>query len=540
MHIHIYILGIVIFLSACGDVALEPTASSSEDAAEVSSEINSSSSDKNTNSSESSEVQSVESSTNGESSSSTESSEATSSTVSSSNEIDTNNDYAIFLDNIDGEDSDYSINHSWNYPFDESSLPEAKLSDESSEGTHSIELTFDSGIASGFFWGYDTPADLSDYANGYLIFDVKTESALRIGIETTQDLKGSIKLAEYTDLNDTWNEVVIPLSEFSEVSFNKVTVPINIIADNGGSLIIDNIRYSTTGTSTYREVTTSSDAGSGGSFAPATGDEFTIVIIPDTQYMMMDFSHKGSDYGQFTAQVNWIVAQKDNLNIQFIAHVGDVVDHVDKPFEWSQFKTGWSKVEDAGIPWAIAPGNHDTNLPMGEGNWDIYNSNYDATSFLASEWGDETFPEGRNENNVSFFSASGMDFMVLSIGYSMNGSEYAWASNVLSENPNKRAIINTHDVKNGNFADLAKENPNVFLIVSGHYCDGEWRNTITNDAGGTAEEIMSDYQCYMNGYLRYYTFKPADNAIEAVSYSPFENLFRTGSTSNFEWDYTMD
>ena len=265
--------------------------------------------------------------------------------------------------------------------------------------------------------------------------------------------------------------------------------------------------------------------------------DFTLVVIPDTQFMVMNFSYKNSSLAQFTAQMDWVPAQKDALNIKFVCHVGDMVDHVDYPNEWATFKNGWTKIQNSGIPWAIAAGNHDG--PMAQGNFDVYNTQFPASGWLTNSWAQETYPVGKSDNNVSFFTASGMDFIVVSIGYGMDATEYDWALSVLNKYPNKRAIISTHDVNDGSFTALAQASTNVFLIVSGHYDVGEWNNTFVNNAGVTGHEIMSDYQDYNNGYLRYYTFKPSENKIYAYTYHPLNQTYRTQTSSQFSWDYNM-
>jgi hypothetical protein len=269
-------------------------------------------------------------------------------------------------------------------------------------------------------------------------------------------------------------------------------------------------------------------------------EDFVFMVVPDTQFMVMNFSHRGSQYSQYTTQTQWIADQKDNLNIKFIAHVGDVVDHSDLQHEWDNFKSGWSVIEDSGIPWSIAPGNHDTNLPIGVGSWDKFNQEFPVFDFFGQPWFGEGYPATEYTNNLNFFEASGMEFMVISIGYGMNEDEYNWAKSKLQQYPNKRAIISAHDILYGRFKDLALENANVFMMVSGHYPAEEWHNTFTNNFGGTVHEIMSNYQYWSNGYLRYYEFKPSQNSIEAFTYKPETDESRSGSSSNFSWYYEMD
>ena len=268
-------------------------------------------------------------------------------------------------------------------------------------------------------------------------------------------------------------------------------------------------------------------------------DDFVLMVVPDTQFMVMDFSYKGSTFGQYTAQTQWIAAQKDPLNIKFVAHVGDVVDHADLQNEWASFKTGWADIENAGLAWSIAPGNHDTDLPLGADSWNKFNQEYPVSHFEDKPWFIDSYPEGRYENNLNFFEAGNLEFMLISIGYGMNAAEYQWANQHLKANPGKRAIISTHDINHGDFVALAKENPNVFLMISGHYCDQEWHNVFKNNNGQDVHEIMSDYQCDNNGVTRYYQFRPSENTIEAVTYNPLTNEYWMGPSSRFTWSYPM-
>ncbi len=270
---------------------------------------------------------------------------------------------------------------------------------------------------------------------------------------------------------------------------------------------------------------------------------FSFVVIPDTQYMVMDFSYFGSDFAQYTAQTKWVKENQDKLNIKFVAHVGDVVDHSDRQNEWDDFKQGWQDIESSGIPWAIAAGNHDTNLPMGEGNWDKFDQEFPYTELSKKPWFVDAYPSKSYHNNLSFFNAAGMEFMVLSIAFNMKEDTYKWAQQQLEKYPNKRAIISTHDVLAGDFKTLAAQSSNVFMIVSGHHCIdggiGEWHNQFKNKAGLVVHELMSDYQCGGNGWLRYYTFKPAENTIKAITYKPLTNEYKEAVSSSFTWPYLM-
>ena len=56
--------------------------------------------------------------------------------------------------------------------------------------------------------------------------------------------------------------------------------------------------------------------------AVAAEDDFTIVVIPDTQ----GYTNTGGIDAIFDQQTQWIVDQRDQFNTRFAIHVGDLVD----------------------------------------------------------------------------------------------------------------------------------------------------------------------------------------------------------------------
>ena len=79
------------------------------------------------------------------------------------------------------------------------------------------------------------------------------------------------------------------------------------------------------------------------------------------------------------------------------------------------------------------------------------------------------------------------------------------------------------------------------MVVNGHY-PGEGRLTSNNSCGQPVHQVLTDYQSRANGgdgWLRYYTFKPATNTIEATTYSPKLGTFETDATSQFTLAYDM-
>src|SRR5262247_956148 len=100
--------------------------------------------------------------------------------------------------------------------------------------------------------------------------------------------------------------------------------------------------------------------------AHAAPGDFTIIHLPDTQY------YTKNGLGIFSAQTQWIVNNKNLMNIVYVAHSGDCVDDGDamKLIE-NPATTGLIN----GLPYGIAVGNHD-QTPNGDptGSTQFYNT----------------------------------------------------------------------------------------------------------------------------------------------------------------------
>ncbi len=248
-----------LLLIACGETPLliDSDESSSDVSSESSSDTSISSNEEpsssesfteNSNSSESSELSNPPSSEN--SSSDVSSSNESSSSISS--ESDGTQVYWIFKDAIDGEDSDFTSDHLWNDPWNKATLPAASINSDATEGEKSILIEFTPALWSGFYFNYDgSTKDLSDYRDGYLKLDIKTTSILSVGMENSQTIKGDVNLNDYAELNGSWESVVIPLDAINGIELSSVSVPLSIISESGGKILIDNIRLANEGTSTY-------------------------------------------------------------------------------------------------------------------------------------------------------------------------------------------------------------------------------------------------------------------------------------------------
>jgi hypothetical protein len=290
-----------------------------------------------------------------------------------------------------------------------------------------------------------------------------------------------------------------------------------------------------------------------------TGSFFTLIGLPDTQYYV-SFGNGGLP-AMFTSQTQWIVNNRDSLNIEYVAQLGDCVQHGDSHVsEWQHADTSISLLEDSvtttltdGIPFGIAVGNHDQS-PSGnpDGSTARYNeffgsSRFDSRAYYGGHYG------SNNDNHYDLFSAGGMDFIVIYFEYDNTPDQVIldWADSLLTAYSNRRAIAVTHNMLGtgnpGSFStqgqaiyDALKDHSNLFLMLGGHVSSEGQRTEIYN--GNTVHALLSDYQDRYDGghgLLRIMEFYPASNTINVKTYSPYTDEYETDSDSEFSLNYNM-
>ncbi|NMM47832.1 carbohydrate-binding protein [Marinigracilibium pacificum] len=272
----------------------------------------------------------------------------------------------------------------------------------------------------------------------------------------------------------------------------------------------------------------------------AYAQDFTFGTIPDTQ----NLTENDADAGRIMDITGWYVGQRENLNIKFVASLGDMTQW-GAHSQWQRVRRAYNLFKNDNLPYAPCQGNHDPQL-------DRFNQYFPQSEFI----GNSTFGGNLNggmENAYYLFSEAGMDFIVVviqshdnHIGH-YNRESIDWANSVLTQYSDRRAIFVTHDFyeEKGLINDVIKKHDNLFLAVCGHSCrnGGEYRWTEKTPGGNTVQCIMSDYQCQQGNkaaILRYYTFKPDENKVYAYTYDAKNKRYLTGSSSQFSFDYNME
>ncbi len=277
-------------------------------------------------------------------------------------------------------------------------------------------------------------------------------------------------------------------------------------------------------------------------------DDFTVVVLPDTQYYTVEA--KGFEK-YFRDQTKWIMANREKYNIVGVIHNGDIVDHGNKfAYEWTVANGAMKTLEASspalpeGMPYGVVPGNHDQSPNGSGGGTTRYNDNFGIArfgfrSFYGGHYG------ANNDSNWFTFTASGKQFVVVSETFDRTPSPavLAWGRSIFDSHPAAIGILNSHYIVDldGTFGvqgkmlyDSVRDAKNVRLLTCGHVA-GEARRSDTF-GGHTIYSMLADYQGRANGgggYLRLWEFSPANNELTVRSYSPTANKFEIDANSEF-------
>jgi len=307
------------------------------------------------------------------------------------------------------------------------------------------------------------------------------------------------------------------------------------------------------------------------SITPQPGDSeiapgaWTIALLPDTQI------YSQNRPGVFSAQTAWLRDNADRYNIRMALHLGDIVNVNSRP-EWKAARESMALL-DGHIPYAFVPGNHDYGPSGNASTRDTFlNEYFRYDDYSARPNFGGAMIEGEMDNSYHFFQAGGYDFIVMCLEWGPRDSTIAWADSILSQHPDKKAILVTHAFMNNN--DLRYDhtdtvnpqayNPHAYstpggvndgqqlwdklvkkhdfvLTVNGHVLgDGTGFRTDENDEGQNVHQMLANYQFLApfggNGFLRLLIVNP-DGRVEVKSYSPIYNEFRAEADQDFEFDF---
>ncbi|RYD20430.1 MAG: hypothetical protein EOP88_15075, partial [Verrucomicrobiaceae bacterium] len=293
----------------------------------------------------------------------------------------------------------------------------------------------------------------------------------------------------------------------------------------------------------------------------SSNENFTFIALPDTQ----NYTSITSPTDLYTRQTQWIIDNRETMNIKFTTHLGDIVNSPSSQPQW-QRATDAMNLMDTRMPYGTCPGNHD----IGSGNTDYLrrfgpNPSHasstgrwiDPVTSQTYDWYGGSSPRGYSSYQV--VNVNGRDFMFLHMDHDAPDQDLAWAASVLSAHPKVLTMVTTHNylaetggtgifgsgtgqrgytaqANVGTWGDrpdtnrpqevfdaIVKPFNQVYMVICGHMF-GTYNLEKVNNAGNIVHEVLVDYQSLPNGgngFLRIMDFRPGENKILNSSYSPY-------------------
>jgi len=301
--------------------------------------------------------------------------------------------------------------------------------------------------------------------------------------------------------------------------------------------------------------------------APADdeADEFTIAVLPDTQYYTSE--KNGGKNEMFVAQTKWIAENAKKENIKFVIHLGDISDDGEKfPVQWERAWAAMSILEQPqanypqGIPYGMAVGNHDqtkSQFPL-SGKTEQYNKYFGVSHFKGRKWYGDHYAEN-NDNHYDLFEAGGSKMLILFLEYDSYDEDIEplnrWAESVLQKYKDRQAILVSHSFIHFNSKagtnekgfpkfskqgqrrfDALKRYPNVIMTLSGHVGDNGEGYRQDGYAGNVIKSFLSDYQSRPqggHGLMRLMTFSKSKDLIRVRTFSPYTGEEEKDADSEF-------
>lgn len=273
------------------------------------------------------------------------------------------------------------------------------------------------------------------------------------------------------------------------------------------------------------------------SFEDPDAHDFSMVHLSDTQFLTRGAVASRTARERavwkkaYTASAQWIADNAKQRKIAFAAHTGDLVENwmndddtvAEANAEFAVASRAQAIIDDAGVVNTALAGNHDNLHGRDVGPDALYNDWFGPERYAAvskhPNWAAqgasyESWRPDDNSNHTVLFSAGGLDFVVVSLGFGVTEEEADWADQVLKRHPDRNAIVLTHanaypsvspDGRGSALgpdgrlirARVVNRNPHVFLVLSGH--EHGVSIDVRKDAGSTGNhvvELLADYQNY--------------------------------------------
>lgn len=273
---------------------------------------------------------------------------------------------------------------------------------------------------------------------------------------------------------------------------------------------------------------------------PRSDYQFTFAVESDTQYYNEDYEgnpNKDVD-GVYQYQLdihNWVLANRERMNIQYLFHNGDIIDDEPNVPEWENADAAYRLLDDADFPYGLLAGNHDVGHLSGD--YTKFSQYFGENRYIDNPWYGESYQD--NRGHYDLITIDGIDFIMIFVGWGIGDEEIEWMNQVLAQYPERKAILNFHEylLASGGMGEepqrihdeVVAKNDNVCMVLSGHYHNAYTRvDTFTKEDGTERKvyNLLFDYQGLPQGglgYMRLMHFDTVNDKMIVRTYSPSLN-----------------
>jgi len=279
---------------------------------------------------------------------------------------------------------------------------------------------------------------------------------------------------------------------------------------------------------------------------PATA--FTLAIVPDTQQEVLDAKDD-----RLRNRFQWLVDNREVLNLRYMLQTGDFMnwdtpDHI----QYERASAALEVLDRAGLPYALAIGNHDTAATKEGGSAAPGNTrdNQRNTSTFNRYFGvsrqrrlEGVFEPGKVDNAYQTFAAGGLLWLVMNMELWPRAEVVEWAATVAERHPAHNIILITHSYLNGRgdieqtnggyghnspqfvFDKLVSRYPNFRLIFAGHTGQHGYR-TDTVAGGGVVHSFLTTYHSNFDNPVRLLTIDTKAGTMQTRVFCPSSGMDR--------------
>lgn len=321
---------------------------------------------------------------------------------------------------------------------------------------------------------------------------------------------------------------------------------------------------------------------------------YTWILLPDVQ----SYQKFGRNQALFQLMTDWIIDQKDELNIKLVLCVGDLVEQNNLLVpdgkngdqsslnQWEAVQQGFAKLNNK-LPYVLCTGNHDYGTKSAENRYSQFNSYFPPQGNpLSQALLVEMAPNAQGVKTLEnacyrWKSPTGQSFLIFSLEFGPRTEILQWARQLAAKDEYQEdiGVVLTHSYMNSKsektdkekypltdanygktiWEELVEPSANMQLVFCGHIADEEsHRGQVgfleeVNQTGKKVTQMLFNAQREGggwhgnggDGWLRILEFLPGQRTIKVHTFSPFfwispstRNLaWRTESYDQFEFTY---